>query len=308
MKNRIFVMIPSYRDPVLAETLDTMYELADYPDRVFAAVGAQYDEEIPMPDLSKYPQKNMRLIQVHPENRMAVYRLRHVLNKLYFGEEYYLSIDSHTIFKKGWDSELIDMLEGRPWYRTIISAMQEEPLELYSDHWLKPTMKVEYSEQFGARLVMPGSEPVSWAGEKFVQSTYLQAGMFFTRGDFATEIRWGQYWQHEQEEPFLTFEAFMKGYRLETHVFRHPFEHSPQKYYDAVYNTKPNSFERDFRDTYNLQKDYRPSVCKEIMRAYLYNEGPYRIDNAFHKPETFWHWQNLSDDYFSMTLNDAHTV
>lgn len=309
MKQTIFVMIPSYRDPVLKETLDTMFELADNPNRVFAAIAAQYDDEVPMPDLSKYPAKQIRVLSIHPEGRPSIFRLRHILNKLYFGEDYYLSIDSHTIFKKGWDTDLINLLESHLYYKTIISCYEGDTTSL-TDEYESLDMKLDESDPVvtGPRLFLPHSTQRPWRGEKFVRSVYIQAGMFFTRGEFAKDIAWGQYWQNEQEEPFLSFQAFMTGWRHWIHLQDHPFTHEPQKYYDAVYSSAPNSVFRSFKDDYSHLSDHRSSVCKQIMRAYLYNEGPYAVKNVVKKTEHFWIEAGLATEFDRLTSDNERTA
>jgi Glycosyltransferase (GlcNAc). len=53
----IFIMIPAYRDPTLRETLDSIFDNATYPERVFVAIAAQYDEDVVMPSLDGIPKK-----------------------------------------------------------------------------------------------------------------------------------------------------------------------------------------------------------------------------------------------------------
>lgn len=297
----IFAMIPAYRDPVLLDTLETMYSNADNPDRIFSAIGAQYDDHMAMPDISKFNPKNIRKLEIHPDGRPSVYRLRHILNQLWFGEDYYLSIDSHTIFKQGWDSELIDMLESFTDPKTIIAGYEEDPLTEGSKFWLRPQMSLSQEDlDDGPWLRMLGATEEPWNGERFMPGKYLQAGMFFTRGEFSKDIRWGKLWQAEQEEPFLTFESFMKGYNLQIHLHEHPFTHEPKRYYDAVYNSKPNSPKRDFVDSWSFMKDDRRIVRSHIMQAYLYNKGPFKIENAHRTPKDFWKEHGLIDSYLDL--------
>jgi [Skp1-protein]-hydroxyproline N-acetylglucosaminyltransferase len=47
---------------------------------------------------------------------------RHMTQKLYKGEEYYLSIDSHTRFIQNWDEVLISLSQRCPSSKAIITT------------------------------------------------------------------------------------------------------------------------------------------------------------------------------------------
>lgn len=297
----IFVMIPAYKDPVLEETLDTIFEFADFPDRVFVAVGAQYESIEDISFLSKYPSSNLRYLYFHPNNRPGVYRLRHILNKLYINEEYYLSVDSHTIFKNSWDTKLINMLESQDHPATIIAGYEPGAVSPEDTDYEFCQLKLDtrYPE-LGPRLYLPGSERRPYNGESYTPAHYLQAGLFFTRGSFAHDIRWGELWQNEQEEPFLSFEAFMKGYNILVNMNDHPFKHDPDKYYNVVYNAVPDSPIRNFKDSWTHQPDDRPTVSKNIIQAMLYNEGPYKINNPVRSVSDWWEFIGMKDVYLNL--------
>jgi hypothetical protein len=299
----IFVMIPAYRDPVLLDTLKQIFNNADYPERIYVAVGAQYDDEIPMPDLSEFNSKQLRILSIHPENRPGVYRLRHLLNKLYANEDYYLSIDSHTDLEESWDTNLIRILESQKEYKSIIVA-EETHENLEEGYYEKLRMGIDDSNEF-PRIVMKEWYPAKYDKGSLPEVSYLQAGMFFTRGQFAREIRWGQYWQNDQEEPFLSYETFMLGWTKRLMVGYKIIIHSPKKYYDAVYLTAPASHERHFVDTWDYQMDYLPYVSPRIFQAYLYNTGPFKIVNAIKKPEEWWEHAGLIQQYRRRTAHSG---
>jgi|SaaInl59LU_5_DNA_1037362.scaffolds.fasta_scaffold01704_4 hypothetical protein len=299
----IFVMMPAYRDPVLLDTLREIFQKADNPDCVFVAIGAQYDEDIPMPDLSEFNPKNLRVLSIHPDGRPGVYRLRHLLNKLYANEDYYLSIDSHTELEQSWDTKLIAILEAQPEYKCILTSSERPPSkEAYTDL----RMSVSY-EKLGdhpeecTRIVMRDFDEKPLYTEngyqKYPEVSYLQAGLFFTRGQFAREIRWGQFWQNEQEEPFLSYETFMLGWTKRLLTSEQIIKHVPEKYYEAVYKEIPETPHRKFNDMWKSQSDYLPYVTPRVWNVYMYNTGPFKIEKAVKTPAEWWASIGLWGEY-----------
>lgn len=122
-ENTIFISIASYRDFVCSETVRSIYENADNPQNVFLGICEQNSDDIQedcVPSLLETTEpKNIEVIKKYADN-IKVKRLtykqakgptfaRYWSSKLWSGQQYYLQIDSHTQFVKGWDSLLIRM-------------------------------------------------------------------------------------------------------------------------------------------------------------------------------------------------------
>jgi len=291
-------MIPAYRDPVLKETLDSIFQNALYPNRVFVAIAAQYDDKIRMPSLDGIPSQNIRLLTIHPNNRPGVYRVRHILNRLYANEDYYMSIDSHTFLSDGWDEKLILKLESFSDKKTILQAY--EPDYNYNDtKYLHYQMSVSSDNEAGTpRIVVRDfvERDIPKSGELPI-ANHVQAGMIFTRGLFAKEVRWGELWQDDQEEPFLSFESFMLGWTSRLMIKQRLISHEPERYYKAVYIDRPHNHNRNFIDDWEFQKDDLSTVCPQIFKAMLKNTGPFRIVNAVRSPQEWWQSIGLEKEY-----------
>jgi hypothetical protein len=303
----IFVMIPAYSDPVLRETLDSLFDNAEYPNRVYAAVGAQYDEKDPMPSIEGLPMKQIRLLQIHPENRPGTYRLRHILNKLYANEDYYVSVDSHTMFTPGWDTKMINYIESQKEYKVVLQ--QGTPNDIYNfengkHFYTYRQLSVANADDtyLGPRLVMKEFIEKDRVGGELPLIHYMQAGMIMTRGQFAREIRWGQYWQNEAEEPFLSYETFMRGWTVRMLDTEELISHQPEKYYAVAYNLDENGNRISLRTDHSVQKDWLPDLSHRIWDLYLTNTGPWAIDHALTKPEKFWEVVGLRDEYLKHTI------
>lgn len=103
----IFISIASYRDPVLLTTIESALTNASNPDEIYFGVVIQ-DIEKDIPDLSKY--KNISTIIMHPRDARGAGFARDKAISLLTNQDYFLQIDSHTIFVKNWDQIAIDEL------------------------------------------------------------------------------------------------------------------------------------------------------------------------------------------------------
>lgn len=103
----IFISIASYRDPLLQTTVAEAYKNADNPDQlVFGIVDQSYiGETIKLDDLQFRPQ--IRYHRVDPVYARGACWARSVAQSLWSNEDYFLQIDSHTLFDPGWDTTLV---------------------------------------------------------------------------------------------------------------------------------------------------------------------------------------------------------
>jgi hypothetical protein len=111
--NNIFVSIASYRDSVCSTTIKSMFEMAENPQNIFVGVCEQNDfnstEEECLPDKFEYA-KNVRIIRIPSYQARGPTYARYLCSTLWYGEKYFLQIDSHTKFIKDWDTKCINMI------------------------------------------------------------------------------------------------------------------------------------------------------------------------------------------------------
>jgi hypothetical protein len=101
----IFISIASYCDPELTRTIKSAISNAVNPDQLYFSVVVQ-DFKDNTPDLSWVP--NLSLITMHPSEARGAGYARSIAMKSYNNQEYFLQIDSHTLFEKDWDLMCID--------------------------------------------------------------------------------------------------------------------------------------------------------------------------------------------------------
>ena len=104
----IFISIACYRDTELIPTILSAYENADNRGKLYFGVYLQYHLEKDKFDFDSLPSDiNINVKRTSWENAKGPVYARYVINKYLFkNQKYYLQIDSHTRFSKGWDTYL----------------------------------------------------------------------------------------------------------------------------------------------------------------------------------------------------------
>lgn len=271
--DKIFISIAAYRDPLLVRTLKQAYEKADNPDSLIFALGMQYEPEI-YPDLSFIPRDQLRIINYHIPTRPGVARIRYEIAKSsYINEKYFLMIDSHMIFQDGWDTWLINSLNGLG-DKSVITGLGE----IHDGIINLQTCRVIDGQK---DLVFQRNEyhmPVS--DEKFIKTNYITCGFMFTYGDFLNEVGLDEYSHFDAEEPYLSWRTFMSGWDI-YHTTEWVINHSPENYYDDAWGGfESRKFVRD-----DLEQVNRKFLILQKGLAYVYNDySYYSIKNSPRKP------------------------
>jgi len=109
----IFVSVASYRDPECPKTVLDCFEKAAYPHRVFVGICQQNEaSDVDCIDgVDAQYHSNIRVHLMHSdEAKGPVYARALVEKHLFNSEDYYLIIDSHTLFQVRWDVDAISQL------------------------------------------------------------------------------------------------------------------------------------------------------------------------------------------------------
>ncbi|KAJ3098067.1 N-acetylglucosaminyltransferase [Phlyctochytrium planicorne] len=108
----IFVSVASFCDPDVVNTLDSLFGMATFPERIRAGVFLQDDEEDRVRDFKQGKVCTLRVPSA--EAKGPAYARWVIFDKLYRDEKYILQIDSHMRLEAGWDIKLLHLLEKRP--------------------------------------------------------------------------------------------------------------------------------------------------------------------------------------------------
>lgn len=115
--DEIFVSVACYRDSECRWTIRHMLETAEFPQRVKVGVVWQVEPEddahmMDLDFLGNDRKKQVRQMVMHWREAKGPCLARHLAQKLWRGENFFLQIDSHMRFAPKWDSRLIAMLRA----------------------------------------------------------------------------------------------------------------------------------------------------------------------------------------------------
>lgn len=123
----IFVSVASYRDAQCEATLRDLFAKADHPSRVFVGVCEQNSEDptekCELPTSTKRPVRDDQVRRVripHTKAKGPTYA-RYLCSTLYRDETWFMQIDSHTKFAKGWDTLAINNVKKCPSNSAILT-------------------------------------------------------------------------------------------------------------------------------------------------------------------------------------------
>lgn len=266
----IFISIASYRDPLLGFTLASAYDNAAHPDSVYFAVVDQDTADAPYPIPGHIPAEQVRYLKIEASQSQGCCWARSLAMSLYRDEDYYLQVDSHTMFAKGWDATLVKRMEV---------CLSHSPLAVISSYPSGftfvdgvPTPSSDINV-VNAAVVSPGAsfsdgnpclifknKKITHAGA--VHGYHISAGCLFAPGKFVQHIPYDPYLYFNEEEQNIALRLYTHGWDI-YHVRGVPIYH--------LYNMEPEKMGTDSRRLHwhdsTDQHVEKPSWWAQVERA-----------------------------------------
>lgn len=206
----IFVSIPSLYDIELTYTVLSAVENADNPDDitvgVAAFVGKNFYNDL-MYKINGF--KNILIDRYEPEENTGIGKARILAQRRYSGQDYFLQIDSHTHFDKGWDTRLISL-----WQDAVKETGNER------------TLLTAYPSSYIRR-----------DGAVYVKSSIARYPVFQERNDipFYNFIPWGDFplseFPQKITDPFVPVSQICGCFIFSNHIFAENNGHYEHAYY-----------------------------------------------------------------------------
>lgn len=220
----IFVSVASYRDVELVPTLKSAIAMADNPNDIYFGIVYQGTDR-DFPDLSFI--KNKKVISIHPKYAKGVGYARSKAMELYENEDYFLQVDSHTQFEKGWDTLCVNELESveKTSSLSILSAYplpyttqssNGSPLLMTSygnelpTYTMKHALALRDDGLWGSRRVEFENPQTPNAEE----SSTVLAGFIFARGRIVVDLPYDPEISFFGEESCFAMRAWTRGYNI----------------------------------------------------------------------------------------------
>lgn len=303
----IFVSVASYRDDDCKNTLNHIFKNADNPDNVFVGVLSQYKNKEESCECRTHKHAyNIRYINVDETQAAGpLYARIKIINQLYAGEKYFLMIDAHTRFKKGWDTiakAQLTFLNMKGVEKPVISAYPAT----FKDYKNKPNRKdVPFiCEIKGGDKIPKKLNAIFMSGNKFRKGYFIGAGCMFTYGSFIETIELSPHLKHifGGEELLFSILAYTHGWDIygfaENFVFHH-YGHGKPNW--AKDNAKKVDFTNDKHKSYKFLED----LLTNPDAKHSYKLGTKR------SLQSFWDiigWQNKGNDFSKNWNKDNNKV
>jgi [Skp1-protein]-hydroxyproline N-acetylglucosaminyltransferase len=139
--DRIFVSLASYRDPECSNTLVDLFLKANDPSRIYVGVCQQNAPEDPdcIVDSLRPFEHQIRIVRLsHFDAKGPMYARALIEQTLYQGELFYMQIDSHMLFVKGWDDICIKQLAQCPSEKPLLTTYPNDFDRLTRKHVILP--------------------------------------------------------------------------------------------------------------------------------------------------------------------------
>lgn len=233
---RIFASIASYRDPELVPTLKSLVTQAASPENLHIAVCWQNHEKKEI-----FQQAGMKLVNKsrlddfelleYELNRARIdiinveyYRsqgacwARHMAEKCYKDEDFFLQIDSHCRFIGNWDTEMIVLL-------TNLKGKSAKPVLSHYPPGYNPDKEEErFKHTHVSRIAfqkfndygIPLTFPTLYSSDSPERSIYIAGGFIFAEGAFVKEVPNDPKIFFSGEEIMMAARAFTHGYDIYT--------------------------------------------------------------------------------------------
>ena len=232
---KIFISIASYQDPLLEATINSAFTMSDKPENLIFGICDQ--SSVPL-DKNSFEFKNKIFYEhIDPLISQGPCWARARIQKKFNDEDYYLQIDSHTQFQKGWDSYLIKYLKK---IQEIDSGQHKKPIITcyprafevvdYSTNDFslkdedKSTHVITYRED---SMFTKGNfcrQIGATTDSEITHGYLLAAGFLFTTSNFVKEIPYDPELYFYGEEISLVLRAITRGYGI-FHIPNAPIFH-----------------------------------------------------------------------------------
>lgn len=251
MTDTIFVQIPAYRDPELVPTLKDLTEQAQHKERVRVVVCWQHGDEFTTEDLLDHDfmiYDMYRISYTNPDEKgsKSVYDVihttlndvqvefidvpyqetfgacwaRNLIQTQYKDERYTLHLDSHHRFVKGWDVEMVDMLESlrdksdKPVLTSYPGGYTPGEEDKKSNTPCEIIITEIRTDQASFVSVQPkGIKNYKELSEP-LPARFYAAGFVFADGFFNKEVKYDPLYFFNGEEISMSLRAFTHGYDL----------------------------------------------------------------------------------------------
>ena len=290
---KIFISIASYQDLLLPITINSAYTNAKFKENLRFGIIDQCKVKL---DFSKAKLKDqISYIHIDPKDARGPCWARANAQTLLQDEEYFLQVDSHTVFEKDWDEYLIKYIQiiKKHANKPVISAY---PRGFEIVDFEKKVFKKLQEDDHSTHVMVVDSEKTFKDGyfsmqkglpsqsKEIYRGFLISAGFLFSESTMIEDVPYDPNLYFEGEETTMSLRLFTNGYDV-FHIPKIPLFH--------CYVDYSNSAKRPMHWNEEEDKD------RAIKWTDLQSKSKKRIERIIHQDLT-----NIYGLGTSRTLND----
>ena len=285
----IFISIASYRDPELERTIHSALDNAANPQDLHFGVMLQEFERF-APDLSWVP--NLTLKTIHPKMARGAGYARAQIIPMYSGQDYFLQIDSHTIFEKNWDQICIDQYKKAQEISNnnkIILSHFPPPFYVEPDKTISIIKNSKTQLPYATKQKPMLTKRGDWTAERVKltnknlpeQSTTILAGFVFSKGELIQEVPYDPEISFFGEELCFAVRAWTRGWDIYSPCVTIVYHFYMREGYIKVWKDR-NLREISWKELEVISKEKQKSVLCGIEGG-IWGAGPIRTIAEYEK-------------------------
>jgi hypothetical protein len=245
--NKIFVSIVSYRDSLLYQTVEDLLDKASKPDLLVLGIVEQSVSQTE--GLKRICDKygaELRYIHMPPKCARGCAWARAICQQLYLDEPFYFQIDSHTLFDKAWDYNLLQQYfnihETKIKFSNQPNKADDIVLSSYPNPFTKDG-KTKYSSNTTSIKIIKGHAFVDGYycrqilditdSSAAVRGHFVSGGMIFASSEFVKRIPYDNHYYFEEDELSIALKLFTHNidvYHIPNNPTYHLYTNDETKY------------------------------------------------------------------------------
>lgn len=293
--NLIFVSIASYRDPECPLTINNLIQNASNKSNLRIIVCQQNDKnDIDALKGNELYKNQIKIIRLDYLEAKGPTYARHLIQQKYNSEEFYLQIDSHTLFEKDWDTKLIDSINDLP---------EKSCITQYLPEYNRNTKKIKsFSVRDGLKVInISNLDGFSRISSKFVNQSNLQNQLYMSNGwSGCFSFSRGNICQDAPIDPYTPELFFGEEMDIAIRLYTRGWN-----FYSPNYPIAYTNFTRSYRKTFWNKRNYNKNITliSRIRIHYRLNTLPIKYKKLIEEkyPELL-----IDEKYF--TLGNVRTL
>ena len=285
----IFISIASYRDPELVRTIKSAIDNAAHPEELYFSVVLQEFEKFE-PDLSWVPRLSLQ--KMHPKYARGAGFARAKALESYAGQDYFLQIDSHTMFEKHWDllcikqHELAKLLSNN---NKIILSYFPPPFYVEPNKTINIIKNNKTQLPYPTKQIPKLTKRNEWTAERLELtnknvpelSTTVLGGFIFTTGNIVEEVPYDPEISFFGEELCFAVRAWTRGWDIYSPCVTILYHFYTREGYSKIWKDR-NIRKVSWKELEDISKDKQRRVLTGTEQG-IFGVGNYRHIKLYEK-------------------------